>query len=188
MCDPHRRGKLTRHGWRVAYHLARSVKTRGLDLPATLPLCLYPQEGRVKPEVKGEEARAESSRAQGERGAAAAGELGGVGNGQGKGSALANMGAEHCGAAASSAAGPPTGGRKKSTKKQKKKSNANDDMNGGEAKGGGGVEQEEDSAAYRMSDRERARYDKTFKRLLKGSSGKNVGGKEVRAAMHTPHV
>lgn len=42
LCDPYRRGKLTRHGWRVAYHLVRSVKTRSLELPTMLPTCLYP--------------------------------------------------------------------------------------------------------------------------------------------------
>lgn len=42
MCDPYRRGKLTKHGWRVAYHMARSVKTRRLELPTVLPTCLYP--------------------------------------------------------------------------------------------------------------------------------------------------
>lgn len=42
MADPYRRGKLTRHGWRVAYHLARTVKSRKLELPETLPHCLYP--------------------------------------------------------------------------------------------------------------------------------------------------
>ncbi len=42
MADPYRRGKLTRHGWRVAYHLARTMKSRKLELPETLPNCLYP--------------------------------------------------------------------------------------------------------------------------------------------------
>lgn len=171
---------MTRHGWRVAYHLARSVKTRRLELPATLPLCLYPP-GEVKPKVQGEEARAESSRGEGEHGAVTAGDLDGAQKGQGKGSALANMDAEHRGAAASSAAGPPTGGRKGIKKKmQTKKGKANDNSKEGEARKGG---VEEHSAAYRMSDRERARYDKTFNKLLKGSSGKNVGGKEVGMAM-----
>ncbi|CAB1119102.1 unnamed protein product [Ectocarpus sp. CCAP 1310/34] len=42
LCDPYRRGKLTQHGWRVAYHLARSMKSRKLELPEALPLCLHP--------------------------------------------------------------------------------------------------------------------------------------------------
>lgn len=42
LADPYQRGKLTPHGWRVAYHLARSIKKRKLELPETLPQCLYP--------------------------------------------------------------------------------------------------------------------------------------------------
>lgn len=42
LADPYQRGKLTPHGWRVAYHLARSIKKRKLGLPETLPQCLYP--------------------------------------------------------------------------------------------------------------------------------------------------
>ena len=42
LADPYQRGKLTQHGWRVAYHLARSIKKRKLELPETLPQCLYP--------------------------------------------------------------------------------------------------------------------------------------------------
>ncbi|CAM9698027.1 unnamed protein product [Scytosiphon promiscuus] len=42
LCDPNRRGKLSKHGWRVAFHLARSMKSRKLELPETLPQCLYP--------------------------------------------------------------------------------------------------------------------------------------------------
>lgn len=42
LCDPFQRGKLTKDGWRVAYHIARSAKSRRLEIPATLPACLYP--------------------------------------------------------------------------------------------------------------------------------------------------
>ncbi|CAM9344248.1 unnamed protein product [Ectocarpus fasciculatus] len=59
MCDPYRRGKLTQHGWRVAYHLARSMKSRKLELPEALPLCLYPPgfvPGASSPAEKGNDA------------------------------------------------------------------------------------------------------------------------------------
>lgn len=42
LCDPFRRGKLTKQGWRVAYHIARSAKSRRLQIPTTLPACLCP--------------------------------------------------------------------------------------------------------------------------------------------------
>eukprot|EP00903_Cladosiphon_okamuranus_P006843 g6665.t1 len=42
LADPYQRGKLTQHGWRVAYHLARSTSKRKLQLPEALPQCLYP--------------------------------------------------------------------------------------------------------------------------------------------------
>ncbi|CAN0525264.1 unnamed protein product, partial [Ectocarpus sp. 12 AP-2014] len=59
LCDPYRRGKLTQHGWRVAYHLARSMKSRKLELPEALPLCLHPPgfvRGASPPAEKGNDA------------------------------------------------------------------------------------------------------------------------------------
>ncbi|CAM9464815.1 unnamed protein product, partial [Laminaria digitata] len=133
-------------GWRVAYHLARSVKTRRLELPATLPLCLYPPG--VTPDVQREEkARAESLRGEGEEyDALAAGGLDGhstakdAEKGQGMGSALV---------AVKGSAAQSTGGRKRSNKqtKNKKQTKKNNGTDGKEEDGGTGS----NAAAVRAS-------------------------------------
>ncbi|CBN77331.1 conserved unknown protein [Ectocarpus siliculosus] len=87
MCDPYRRGKLTQHGWRVAYHLARSMKSRKLELPEALPLCLYPPgfvPGASTPAEKGNDAvdaPEGGNRSQANREANRKGDRGSVGNG-----------------------------------------------------------------------------------------------------------
>lgn len=114
----------------MAYHLARSVKTRKLALPATLPLCLYPPG--AQPDVQGEEMKTGSLSGEGYHGVAAAvGELdghraeAGDSEAQGKGFALTSV--DEDGRTGGNAEQPIEGTK---NKKQTKKQNAKDTKEG----------------------------------------------------------
>lgn len=237
MCDPHRRGKLTKHGWRVAYHLARCAKTRKLELPETLPQCLYPpgsdagasrqtDGGGAGPENSGKQSRPVGSEKGVAKGSAVVAESAGDDNATGDAIVTATGEAKEKKAgkgnnakiytrkgilAAKGAGGSPAArgnddplGEGNSAHVGPGDTVISESRHGGDNKNKtlGGKQEDRrtkmsdtavstkkietpasptksDKTAYQMNQKEKARYDKAFDKLVKGASGKNLGRKKA---------
>lgn len=205
MADPYQRGKLTPHGWRVAYHLARTMKSRKLELPETLPHCLYPP-GYVPPVASSVEEKGDTKDVSETQQAGIDGTKGDEAAVDGAAVKKGDK-AAHTAAAAAEGSGVTKNdaNASKSVEKNKKKKKKVDGEETAAKKGSkrrlttekataataaspvsapvneqlDKNEPKDEAAEYRMNESQQARYDKMYDKLTKGNAGKTIGRKQV---------
>lgn len=156
--------------------MARSVKTRGLAVPETMPACLYPPgyERVVAPTVAPLEAKAKSSKR--------------VGANEPVDDAVEQSPRKHAkpsGADEKATHPPQRGVTVKTTELSNKFMEGKTDQmkSRTETENKAEENEEERNNAYEMSDKEKIRYDKIFDKLTNGKAT-NLGGKEVGTHEH----